>query len=566
MPLSPIAGASRIYRHVNRYRQILAVLFRYGFGEMLDRLHIHHYLESGLQMISREKRENVESLTTAQRVRMSLEELGPTFIKLGQVLSTRPDLVPAEFVEELSKLQQHVPPFAFEQVRKIIEAELKKPVSAVFSRFDEQCLASASIGQVHRARLVTGEEVVVKVQRPGIHETIEADLEILAHLASIAERHLDTFKLHRPTRVVVEFRRAIEREQDFTTEAAHQERFANLFRGEPTLRIPRVYRNLTTSKVLTVEYLDILPISSSAQLRAAGLDPKRIAEHGTQLTLRQIFVFGFFHADPHPGNIFALPGDVICLVDFGMVGRLDRQAREDFADLVYAISTRDASTVAGAIMRIAESDDDGLVDMRMLERDVAEFLDINITERLADLEFGKLLHEMLRLTARHQLRIPADMVMMLKAAATAERVLAELDPDLNLVDAARPYLRKLKVDRYRPFRVLRDLSESGALTMQLLREIPGGVRDILRLAKRGHFRMGFEHRGLDRFVDSNERIANRISFAIVVAALIVGSSLIVNAQIPPKWNEIPVIGLLGYLAAGVMGILLLIAIIRHGLL
>lgn len=564
MPIPKLGAISRTYRHVNRYRQILTVVAKYGFGEVLDRMTIGRYVGQGLQWISRQPIAAIESHTTAQRVRMMLEELGPTFVKLGQVLSTRPDLIPPEFADELAKLQRHVPPFEFDNVRQIVEQELGASLDERFARFDREPLAAASIGQVHRARLPDGREVVVKVQRPGIRRTIEVDLEILQHLAELAERHVDGFALHKPTRIVEEFARVLERELDFTAEAAHLERFARLFEHDPTVRVPRVHREATTSVVLTMEYVDGIPVTDLDVLRRAGVDPRRLAAHGTQLTLKQLFVFGFFHADPHPGNIFALPGDVVCLLDFGMMGRLDRQAREDFADLIYAVAQRDAARIATSLLRMTEHDGDEPPDVRALERDAAEFVDVNIPAELRDLDFSRLVQDLFAMVARHRLRIAPDLVTMLKAATTVERVVARLDPDLNVIAAAEPYVRRLKIDRMRPRRVLRELVDSGGQLIEMLRDMPDNLRELLRLARRGGLRMGFEHRGLDDIRATFEQSSNRVAFAIVVGSLIVGSSLIMHARLPPLWNDVPLIGLIGYLAAGVMGVALLLAIVRHG--
>jgi len=564
MLLSKIGIVSRTYRHVARYRQILGVLFKYGFDDLINTLKIGQYVEVGLQLISRNRREHVETLTRAQRVRMVLEELGPTFIKLGQVLSTRPDLIPAEFVAELSRLQEHVPPFPFEQAREIIESELRRPLHEVFARFDETPLAAASIGQVHRATLREGDEVVVKVQRPGIRRIVEVDLEILLHLAVLLERHVEGAELHSPTRIVQEFSRVMEQELQYTVEASHLERFAMQFIDDRTIYVPKVYREATTSRVLTLEYVEGIRPNDLRALESAGLDRRIIARRGAELILKQIFIHGFFHADPHPGNIFILPGNVVCYLDFGMMGRLDLRTRELFADLVFAIAARDATATTAAILRLAERDDSFEPDLRQLERDVAELIDIHVVSELKRLDFGRLLQQIVDLTRRHRIRIPPDLVVMGKCLTTVEGMGRVLDPEFDIVSAARPYVRKVKLDRLRPTRVARDIHEAGIQLAQFASEIPDGVRDLLRLAKRGQLKMGFEHRGLERMIDTHERISNRIAFAIVVAALIVGSSLVVRSQIPPLWHEIPVVGLAGFVTAGVMGFWLLISILRHG--
>ncbi|MBW1931370.1 MAG: AarF/ABC1/UbiB kinase family protein, partial [Deltaproteobacteria bacterium] len=300
MHIRKIGIIGKTYRHIQRYRQILTVLFKYGFGDLVHTLKIEQYLEIGLQMISRKRREKIETLSRAERVRMAMEELGPTFVKMGQILSTRPDLLPVEFIQELGKLQDHVPPFEYAQAKDIIERELGVPLGQLFKDFEETPLASASIGQVHRARLVDGDEVVVKVQRPGIRKTIEVDLEIMLHLATLMEKHLEGWDIQRPPRIVEEFARTLEKELDYTIEAAHTERFAMQFIGDTTVYVPKIYREATTSRVLTMEYVSGIKASEIARLDEAGYDRREIARRGFDLIMKQIFVHGFFHADPHP--------------------------------------------------------------------------------------------------------------------------------------------------------------------------------------------------------------------------------------------------------------------------
>ncbi len=564
MAFHTIGLVSRTYRHISRYRRILSVLIKYGFGELVDRLKIAQYVEVGLRTLSGRHPERLETLSLAQRVRMALQELGPTFIKLGQVLSTRPDLVPHEFITELARLRQEVPPFPFEQVREIIQTELDRPLEAVYEHFDPRSIAAASIGQVHRARLRDGQEVVVKVQRPNIEKVIEVDLDILLHLATLVEKHIPEWKLHRPTRIVEEFRRVLERELDFGIEARHLERFASQFRDDDTIYIPKVFRQASSRRVLTLEYVPVIPVADPESLRAAGLDPKEIARRGAELTLKQVFVNGFFHADPHPGNVFVLPGNVICLLDFGMMGRLDRRGREDFADLAYSITAGDPAHAANALLRLTTHEEDLEPDLRRLEADLAEFIDLHIPAVVGELNFGTLLRGLLDLVRRHRLTIPPELVMMMKAAATAERLVAQLDPDLNLIQAARPYVLRLRLDRFRPDRLLRQTVETGGELLHLAREIPGGLRDLLRQAKRGGLKINFEHRGLERLLEAHERASNRLSLAVVTASLIIGSSLMVHWHTPPVWHQFSVSGLIGFLAAGGLGLLLLVSIVRHG--
>lgn len=562
MHIRKIGIIGRTYRHVQRYRQILTVLFRYGFGDLVDTLKIEQYIEIGLQMISRKRREKIEALTRAERVRMALEELGPTFVKMGQFLSTRPDLLPIEFIKELEKLQDHVPPVEFAEVEEIIEGELGTPLRDVFHDFHETPLASASIGQVHFARLLDGDEVVVKIQRPHVRKTIEVDLEIMLHIATLMERHLRAAEVHRPTRLVEEFARTIEKELDYTFEAAHVERFAMQFMGDRTIYVPKIYRETTTRRVLTMEYVSGVKASDIEKLQQEGLDTHEIARRGFDLILKQIFVHGFFHADPHPGNIFVLPNNVICYLDFGMMGRISRKSREKFADLVMSIVRRDEVKATDAFLRLTTRTDEP--DRDRLERDMADFIDRHFYRPLKDLDLMKILHQLLEIASRHKLIIPPDLFLMIKALGNAEGLGRKLDPNFDATSQAAPFIKGVQMERLHPRRIGTDLLDSGIDFLHLLMEIPGEVRDILRQARLGRVKLEFEHRGLEPMLSTHDRISNRLAFAIVLAALIIGSSLIVLSGIPPKWHEIPLIGLAGFLIAGIMGFWLLVTILRRG--
>ncbi|MBE9551147.1 MAG: AarF/ABC1/UbiB kinase family protein [Proteobacteria bacterium] len=562
LSIRKIGVIGRTYRNLNRYRQILTVFFKYGFGDLVDVLKIEHYLEIGLQMISRKQRTQIEKLTRAERVRMVLEELGPTFVKCGQILSTRPDLIPVEFIDELSKLQDHVPSFPYDSVRQIIESELHRPLEDIFRTFDIQPLAAASIGQVHRAELKDGKDVAVKVQRPHIRKTIEVDLEIMLHLASLMERHLEEFQVSRPARIVQEFARTLEKEIDYTIEASHMERFARQFADNSTGYVPEVFRDTSTGRVLTMEYIDGVKVSEIDRIDEEGLDRKIITARGADLILTQIFDHGFFHADPHPGNIFILPDNVICYLDFGMMGSIDRQTREDFADLIFSVVRQDEPVAAKMLLRLTEYDEKP--DLRILERDLADFTGQYFYLRLKDVQMEKLLQQFLGLISRHRLQMPQNLFLMMKALATVEGVGLVLDPDFDMTKQAIPFVKRVKMARYHPKRVADNLMKSGAEFAKLMQEIPGETREILVQMKRGKIKIEFEHKGLEPMMSTHDQISNRLSFSIIIGALIIGSALIVLSKTPPLLFGIPLIGIIGFVAAAVMGLWLLVAILKKG--
>jgi ubiquinone biosynthesis protein len=562
LSIRKIGVVSRTYRHLNRYRQILAVLLKHGFGELVESLKIDQYLEVGLQLISKKRASREEPLTRPQRVRMALEELGPTYIKLGQVLSTRPDLIPVEFVEELSKLQDSVPPFPFADAEIIIQRELGAPSSDVFDHIDIEPAASASIGQVHRARLKSGEEVAVKIQRPGIRTVIEVDLEIMLHLATLAERHVEELALHKPVKIVEEFARTLEREIDYRIEATHLDRISQGFLDDSTVYIPAVFKDFSTASVLATEYVEGIKISNIGELDAAGYDRRLLCSRGADIVLKQVFRHGFFHADPHPGNIFALPGNVICLLDFGMVGVVDRQTREMFVELVDSVVRRNEARAAQALLQLTSWEQPP--ELRQLERELSEFMGRHLYRPLKDIEVGKLLQDLLEIATRFQLRLPPDIFLMLKAISTVETVGRMLDPDFDMIAKATPFIEQVLMDRFKPQRVAEDVGDLAAQMLKFLHQFPKDLLDLAGLLRQQKLSLLLKHDGLEKVLATHDQISNRISFAIIIAALIVGSALIVISKTPPLFYGISLIGIIGFLAAALMGIWLLVAILKKG--
>jgi len=557
-----LGAIGRTYRHLNRYHRILRVLFKYGFDDLIERLHIDQYLESGLQMINRKPRGQVQRLSRQERLRMAMEELGPTFVKLGQLLSTRPDFIPPDYLAELAKLQDEVPPFSWNEVAEIFTEETGKFPEELFPHFDHTPLAAASIGQVHRARLDDGSQVVVKVQRPGIENTIAVDLEILAHIAGLMEEHLEEVQGHQPTAVVYEFARSLSREIDFSIELTNIQRFARQFEGNTDIHVPLVYPQLSSERILVLEYIDGIKANDFNQLTEHGLDLKIIAERGANLVMEQVFVHGFFHADPHPGNILVLPDNVVCFIDFGQMGRLSLKDREEFTDLVLNLVAGNERKVTDGVLKVTNQH--GSVDKDSLSRDLGDLMDQYLYKPLKELEVGRILQDLLDLVTRHSLSLRPNLYLMMKALSTVEGVGLQLDPDLALITLARPFMQKIKTGRVKPGRLAEELSETGFEYLSLLREFPEDLRSILKQLQAGQMKLEFEHRGLRSLGVALDRISNRISFAIVLAAQIIGSSLIILSDIPPKWNDIPIIGLVGFLVAGIMGFWLLVSIIRHG--
>lgn len=559
--LRKIKVIGRTYRNISRYKQILGVLFKYGFGEFVDRLNLDTYFKNSIQLIFR-RDDSVVRMSSAQRVRRVLEELGPTFIKFGQIISTRSDLIPLEYARELQKLQDAVPAFDYAAVEEIVIRELGAAPEEIFERFDPEPLAAASIGQVHRAVLKGGDEVVVKMQRPGIEKVLETDLEIMLHLATLIETHIQEAEIAKPTTLVDVFAANLEKEIDYLLEIGNIERFARNFAGESSLYIPAVYRDFSTRRIMTMEFVDGVKASDLAAIEEQGSDPCVIASRGMDLILKQIFEHGFFHADPHPGNILVLPGSRIAFLDFGMMGKISLRDRRYFSDFVMRVARRDERRAARAMLKIICHNND--VDIALLEDDVGALIDRFFGLTLKNVEAGPLMQGAIDVAARHRLSIKPQFYLLIKAATTIEGLGRKLDPEFDLIAHCRPFIAKIQMEKYAPKRVLDELAESSFDLVNVMRDIPAGIKDVLTLTRKGKIKIDFEHRGLEPLYEHLEQITNRIAFAIVLAALIIGTALVILADIPPLWHGIPIVGLAGFLLAGIMGFWLLISMLRHG--
>jgi ubiquinone biosynthesis protein len=556
--LNPFKKFGRAVGHARRFRIIIAVFLRYGYEDIVQRLPLPRM---PFQKLGKDG-EALAHLSAPQRLRQAFEELGPTFVKLGQLLSTRTLLLPPAFTTELAKLHDQVPPIPFDQVLAVLGAELKGPPTDFFLSIEEACIGSASIAQVHRAVRRNGEKCVIKVQRPGIEKTVRLDLGIMADLAALLERHVEDWQVHKPTAVVAEFARQVEQELDFRAEAAHLERFAYQFALEPHIHVPKVYSQTSTRRVLTMEQIDAVKASNFEALDAAGLDRALVATRITDLIMKQVFVHGFFHADPHPGNIHILPDNVICFLDFGMMGFLDESTRETFAKFIIGIGQRNEAATAAALLALAHADLDP--PRQGFEADVAEFMHRNFYRPAGEMVFGQLVNQLFFLTARYKLTLPPDLSSMLKALALIENLVSRLDPGHDILAQARPFMKQVRLRQVAPRRRLRQWAEFGGDMSGLLRDLPLEVRRLIAQIKEGRARFVIRHHGLDSFLTTIERVVNRLAFALVLSSLIIASAVIVHARVPPLWHDMSVIGVLGYLLAGLMGFWLLLAMLRHG--
>ena len=559
--LGTIGAVGRTYRHINRYRQILTIFFKYGFGNIIELLKIDEYLEIGLQMISNKKREPVEKLTPQERVRMIFEELGPTFTKFGQILSTRPDLIPLSYIAELEKLQDNIPSVPFSQIHSIIETELGS-TDLHFLSMEEIPFASASIGQVHLATLISHEKVAVKIQRPGIEKQIRVDIEILQHLATLMERHIEDLSFFRPVKIVDEFAATLQRELDYTLEASNMKRVAQQFKDDETIHIPRVFFEHTTASILTMEYIQGIKISDVDELDRQAYDRSLLTRRGADFILTQVLTYGFFHGDLHPGNIFVLPENVLCPVDFGIMGFVDQYTREVFIDLIASTVMQKTATASRLLLELTDYDE--TPDMRVLERDVANFVGYYFTRQLKDIDLGRMLQELVVLTLNHRLRLFPETFLMMKSFAAVEGVAHILDPGFDMVSHAAPYIKRARMDRFSAARLTHDIITIAQESFQFFQHVPRESLAIMQQVRKGEVVVNVELSQLDKIAAHHHQANNKIVLSIIIASLILGSSLLMSFKVPPLLFGLSFPGLAGLILAGVMGSGLILSIFKNG--
>ncbi|GAX89168.1 2-polyprenylphenol 6-hydroxylase [Effusibacillus lacus] len=550
-------------RHISRYRDIALALVRHGFGIVVEEIGFAHLLSFPQRLLAEPKERDGKKI--GERIRLVLQDLGPTFVKLGQIASTRPDLIPEDIVRELVKLQDRVPPFSFPEVCEIVQQELGGKVEEIFHHFDEFPLAAASIGQVHRATLHSGEDVAVKVQRPNIINVIESDLEIIQDLAILAEHRLEWAERYQIRDMVEEFSKSLRAELDYTIEGRNSEKISNQFRNDPKIYVPKVFWDYSTKKVLTMEYIEGVKFNEPEKLIEKGYNQKLLAERLANAIFRQIFIEGFFHGDPHPGNVLVLQGEVIAFMDFGMVGRLTPEMKYHFSSLVIALMRQSTEGVIKAILRMGIVPDD--VNMAQLRKDVENLKEKYYGVPLSQLSLGEAVNDLFAAAFQHRIRIPADLTLLGKTLLTVEGVVEKLDPDFSILDIAEPFGRQLLKERIHPKTVAEILWKHAAEYGEFLSNLPGNIKELKSLIKRGRLRLEIDIPELDLFLRKLERISNRLSFSIVLLAfsiimvgIIIGSSL--GRQTTLLW-KIPAIEI-GFAVATLMFLWLLYSIFKSG--
>jgi ubiquinone biosynthesis protein len=553
--ISPILRLTKAYRHLERLTEIIRVMVKFGFGDLFDRLGLGDVLGRARRLVGLVYLDRQQN--RPRRLRRALEEAGLVFVKLGQYLSTRQDLLPNEYLEELSVLQDSVPPLGVEQVQKIISDELE---DGLLLDLSPEPMAAASVGQVHRARLKDGSEVVVKVRRPGLQKQITTDLEILSELAELVERHLPVLDYVNPKELVGEFSKILNTELNFRLEAVNIERFGRLYANHPDVKIPMVHKSLCTNGILVMEEVGGLRIDQPDNLRQAGIDPAEVARLAARLALEQIVTLGFFHADPHPGNLLVQPGPKLAFLDFGMVGTINRRTRDSLLSLALGIVSGNDSRVVRAMIKLSVCS--GEPDRESLEREVGVFLETHLSGSLKDIRLGNLLKDVLELMSQHKLRTPQNLFLLVKAMCQYESLGLRLDPGFNIVAEAEPVLEDICRKRFSPGFWWEVLERRSLETIGVLESLPDDLSALWRTIKSGRIPADLTIKHLDRLGQSVQQASYRLVFAVVLAALVIGSSVVIHAKVPPLWYGLPILGLIGFLGAAVVGFWLVLDYLR----
>ncbi len=533
-------------RNLKRVHYILFVFAKYGFRDIVERLPVR----------IRYKGKEIKG-TRAERLRMAIEELGPTFIKIGQILSLRPDLLPEDFIVELSKLQERVKPVPFEEIKDVIEKEFKMSISDIFPVFEKQPHATASLAQVHRAKIKEGVEVVVKVQRPKARNMIESDFSIIRRIAEMLEKRFNVVKEFDVVGKIEEIGKNLLEELDFIKEGKSIERFKNYFKNDENVIIPSVYWEYTTGRVLTMERVEGINVKD---IDRVSISRKEIARRIADFFFTQIFDYGYFHADPHPGNIMLSPDGRIILLDFGLIGRIDETSRDILSALLIAIVEKDVNKTVEIFLNLGVIGKE--TDIGEIKEAIKDLMDRYYGIPLSRISIKRVANEIFDITRRYKMKMPRNFVLLAKSLSTLEGVIHQVYPEFEIIECLKVYAFKLLERRYNLEAVLRKTEEIVSSYGKFLEKFPEDVRKILEKLKEGKLKMEMEHKGLEAIASRIERALNRLSFSLIMASIVIGSSLIVLSNRGPFLFNLPAFGIIGFILAGLSGFGLLITLLR----
>jgi ubiquinone biosynthesis protein len=565
MAISGFLKAWQTYKNINRIRHIVNVFLKHGFGQVIEQVNLQRFipLRNRIKYFARRPKE--ERLTVPARLRMAFSDLGPSFIKFAQMLSTRPDLITSEYADEFKKLQDKVPSFPAGIARSTIESEFNITIDDVFLGFENTPLAAASIAQVHSATLQSGEKVIVKVQRPDIKETIETDLAILSTIARLMIKYIPESKLFDPEGIVEEFARTVRKELDFVAEAKNAMRFKRNFEGNEFIHIPQVFPDFLSSKVLVLERIEGVRIDDLKGIEEFGADRRELAVRGVNAYFKMIFEDAFFHADPHPGNIFVMPDGRIGLMDFGIVGSLQPEIVDNIARAFLAVLNKKFDKLVDLYIELGLVNEEVDIDVfkKELRSDLFYLLEPLYDMSISEVNFPEYLEAMTHLVIKHGLKVPTELLLMNRTILIVDNIGRQLDPNFNMMSAAEPYAAKLVKKRLSPERIINKAGDNISEITDLLIDTPKQMNRLLRKALRDEMQLKIDPIGMDKLITDIDRSSNRLAFSIIVAA-IVGSSMLVQSNIGGTIFGLSTVGAIGFLVAFLLGVRLLFSILRSG--
>ena len=556
--MQPLTLVRRVGNTV-RLAEVVQILIKHGFAEAVQLTGLHRGLPAKLlQGLRITKAQEGPPETRGRRLNAAFTELGPTYVKLGQVLSTRPDLLGKEIRRDLGQLQDNVAVLPFEKMRPVIEGSLGKPLDKLFKEFPETPIASASLSQVYKAKMLNGMTIAVKVRRPGITQVINADINLMMAVAEWIDEHVEDLDWLDTVGLVKEFRRTILRELDFTIEARTIQRFHENFREDLDIEIPRVYTELSSTEVLTMSFIDGVRLDDLDEYPARNSDPKKVAALGCHAVCKQIFEHNLFHADPHPGNILLTKDNRLAFIDYGLVGHLERADILIITDLLRAVFEENSKGVTDCMLLLTDTGD--LENVSALQQEVADYLAFEAQAIIARGEIGRALEKILDVLSNHRLQLPPRFTLLIKALATIESTGHALDPDLDTLPIIKPYIEAVVKHRFSPEELVNEGQDYLFTLLRMLKNVPVDLHVLLQMAKHGHLKIEFKHSGLERLTRVLDRASNRVAFSVVTGSLIVGSSLLLATGAGVTGTRS--LGLAGFITAGVLGIGLLISILR----
>jgi len=549
-------------KNISRIRDVIRVLLKYGFEDIVVNTPLKNLIRQNKRLTWSRHNRSVFDYSRWERVRMVTEELGATFIKLGQLLSNRPDILPLPLIQELEKLQNEVPPFPSDQAIKIIEKETGQSIDSLFSYFEEKPLGSASIGQVHRARLQNGQDVVVKVRRPKVKQLVYTDLELLKEIVRITENYLKKQGLLNPVEIVKTVEKVLFKELDYTIEARNLQHFRSFYKNEKSFIVPKPFKELSGNKVLIMELIHGCKITNVQQMLDWGLDPRKIAERGMDIYLKQIFEFGFFHADPHPGNILVQKDGVICLIDFGMTGKLLKRDKLAFGGILLGMANKNPRAMAISFKKLAI--DHNIEDMRSFEYRLSELIEEFASLELEEVNMSALALGLQRIIYDYQLKVPGSIFLILRALVILEGIGKRIHPEFKTFEFFKPYGKKLLLEQFSLKEIGSELLFSGSQFLSFLNKFPTELKYILKKIRKGELYYHVEYHGLEPLTKKLNSIANRLVLAILISTFVMASTFILIYQPDGStFYGVPVLSWVGYLLSTWMSLLLIFSMLRN---